>query len=129
MKLNTQNHRDIADAVLKGLNKNQEFNDEELEEILNYALDKVKEQKQIKIKAEHIADIATRMLNEQMTEEDCLFAINCYIRSIKLDVAPIESLDAVLRPSKAETKTKELSDIHNEDRIIRNFIDEILLKN
>lgn len=69
------------------------------------------------------------MLDEQMTEEDCLFAINCYIRSIKLDVAPIESLDAVLRPSKAETKTKELSDIHNEDRIIRNFIDEILLKN
>lgn len=123
MKLDTNKINDLASAMLKGMNSQNDFSFDEMLAILSSARQQLttaeeekkkkqeEERKKMLERGEKIAAIATRMLDRQMTPDDLAFAMNCYNESHNLSdiVMTAEDVESIYKNAKKLTDNLESS--------------------
>lgn len=123
MKLDTNKINDLASAMLKGMNSQNDFSFDEMLAILSSARQQLttaeeekkkkqeEERKKMLERGEKIAAIATRMLDRQMTPADLAFAMNCYNESHNLSniVMTAEDVEGIYNNAEKLTDSFESS--------------------
>ena len=138
VELTPQKRDDLINAFVTTVELADPTTYEELAAEFTHYADKIKsESREIIALKDYIQEIADRAINSTMTDKDCLFLLNRYLKSKNMTTtltAPVKTVivsqekegntaSIVLKDKDAEKYSIKITD--KDDQIIHNFINEL----
>lgn len=140
VELTPQKRDDLMDNFIQTVEFADPATYEELAAEFTHYADKIKsESREIIALKDYIQEIADRAIDSTMTDKDCLFLLNRYLKSKNMTTtltAPIKTVivsqekegntaSIVLKDKDVEKYSIKITDKDTDDQILRNFINKL----
>ena len=144
VELTPQKRDDLMDAFITIVEEANPATYEELAAEFTHYADKIKsESREIIALKDYIKEIADRAINSTMTDRDCLFLLNRYLKSKNLTTTLTAPIKTVIVSQEKEDNTASIvlkdkdvqkysikitdksKDVNTDDQILRNFINRL----